>query len=181
MRAAASTSLRRATIGVIVLAVLMVGLAVIIRETGGPATPQGAPPQSAAPGSTGQSPTGPATPPCGTVAPADASGSPLPAPVLGEVTTVHKAACQHDFSTLASQFDAGPHGQSIAELRERDGAELAILAQTLETPARADQGGWVYCHPHGAVAIFARGTNTHPGTWSFFSVAGNDPGSSCSH
>ncbi|HEX5406845.1 MAG TPA: hypothetical protein VFX16_31610 [Pseudonocardiaceae bacterium] len=188
MVAASSKNLHRATVGVVVLAVLMIGLAVVIREATGSTAPHGGPAPS---GSTVQAPIGatsatPAAPLCGTVLPTDSTGAPVPAPVLDEVVAVHAAACRHDFSALTSEldgtFDGGrSSGAVMSELRDRNGAELVILAQTLETSAQADQGGWVYCHPHGAVAIFSRGTTTHPATWSLFSVTGDNPGTYCVH
>ncbi|MFG1646948.1 hypothetical protein ACGFMK_42285 [Amycolatopsis sp. NPDC049252] len=114
------------------------------------------------------------TPTCGPVTTVDQAGRPVDVDTLGLVRVVHEAACQHDYETLAELMDH-PFGtrtadEAIAELRANDGAPLTILAQTLETAAIADQGGLSYCHPHGAIAIFARGTSEHQWKFTDFSL-----------
>ncbi|MET8847931.1 hypothetical protein [Amycolatopsis sp. NPDC004625] len=121
----------------------------------------------------------PAAPACGTVTTADLTGQPLDEGQLGPVRAVHDAACHRDYAALARLMD-DPFGTrspdaALAELRANDGAPLTILAQTLEVAALADQGGLTYCHPHGAIAVFARGTPDHQGKLTDFTLTGTNP------
>jgi hypothetical protein len=122
------------------------------------------------------------TPACGPVMTVDQTGQPIAVDTLGLVRVVHEAACHHDYDTLAELMDH-PFGtrtadEAIAELRTNDGAPLTILAQTLEAAAIADQGGLIFCHPHGAIAIFARGTSEHQWKFTDFSLAPDSPAAS---
>jgi hypothetical protein len=122
------------------------------------------------------------TPTCGAVTAVDRTGRPVEVETLGLVRVVHEAACRHDYETLADLMDL-PFGtrtadQAIAELRANDGAPLTILTQTLETAAIADQGGLIYCHPHGAIAIFARGTSEHQWKFTDFSLTSDSSAAS---
>jgi hypothetical protein len=121
-------------------------------------------------------------PTCGPVTAVDRTGRPVEVETLGLVRVVHEAACQHDYETLADLMDH-PFGtrtadEAIAELRANDGAPLTILAQTLEAAAVADQGGLIYCHPHGAIAIFARGTSEHQWKFTDFSLTADSAAAS---
>ncbi|WP_146060440.1 hypothetical protein [Amycolatopsis sp. CA-128772] len=121
----------------------------------------------------------PAAPACGPVTTADSTGRPLDERLLTPVRAAHDAACHRDYAALARLMDR-PFGTrspdaALAELRENDGAPLTILAQTLEVPALADQGGLTYCHPHGAIAVFARGTPDHQGKLTDFTLTGDNP------
>jgi hypothetical protein len=130
-----------------------------------------------------QSPVPPqVTPACGPVTAVDQTGRLVDDETLGLVRVVHEAACQHDYETLAELMDH-PFGtrtadEAVAELRANDGAPLTILAQTLEAAAIADQGGLIYCHPHGAIAIFARGTSEHQWKFTDFSLTPDSPAAS---
>ncbi|MEV7094238.1 hypothetical protein AB0M80_15535 [Amycolatopsis sp. NPDC051045] len=122
------------------------------------------------------------TPTCGPVTAVDRTGRPLEVETLGLVRVVHEAACHHDYETLADLMDH-PFGtrtadEAIAELRANDGASLTILTQTLEAAAIAGQGGLIYCHPHGAIAIFARGTSEHQWKFTDFSLTADSPAAS---
>jgi hypothetical protein len=114
---------------------------------------------------------------CGEVATTDAYGNPLPA-IEPLVRGIHDAACRRDFPALlpfmADSFGyAGYPKQDVVAEWERQGSDgllLQTLAETLEMRAVGDQGGWYFCHPGGAVAVFARGTYDRPGMWSDFDL-----------
>ncbi|MDQ2585810.1 hypothetical protein CKY47_17815 [Saccharothrix yanglingensis] len=105
-------------------------------------------------------------------------GATLPAGYADMIRAVHDAACRRDHDGLVpfmtDPFDAA--GRSPAEVvaawREAypDGTDLAVLAATLETLPRSDQGGVVFCQPSGAIVAFARGTHDRPGGLSEFSI-----------
>jgi hypothetical protein len=99
--------------------------------------------------------------------------------LLGPVRAVHEAACHRDYAALArlmdDPFGTRSPGAALAELRADDGAPLTILAQTLEGTAIVDQGGLTYCHPHGAIAVFARGIPGHQGKLTDFTLTGSNP------
>jgi hypothetical protein len=121
----------------------------------------------------------PAAPACGPVTTAGLDGHPLGEQLLAPVRAVHEAACHRDYAALARLMD-NPFGTrsadaALAELRANDGAPLTILAQTLEATAIADQGGLTYCHPHGAIAVFARGTPDHQGKLTDFTLTADNP------
>lgn len=122
------------------------------------------------------------TPACGPVTTVDRTGRPVDVDTLGLVRVVHEAACHQDYETLAELMDhpfgTRTAGEAVAELRANGGAPLTILAQTLEAAAIADQGGLIYCHPHGAIAIFARGTSEHQWKFTDFSLTPDGPAAS---
>lgn len=157
---------RRALAWSITAAVLILALAVAIRVHRESEQPQA-------------SPTGPVKPQCATVKTTDSTGASLVDSFLTKVTTVHEAACRRDYDGLLammeSPFGTRPPSEALDELRADDGAPLIVLAQTLETAPISGQGGLIYCHPHGAVAIFARGTLDRPGRWTSFTRTGNSP------
>lgn len=133
--------------------------------------------QSAAPTTTSTAAPSPLTPPCGAVTTTDDQNIAIPDAVLTQVTAVHDAACRRDYDQLLTMMDT-PFGdrqpaEALVELRANDGAPLTILTQTLEVNPIIGQGGLVYCHPHGAVAVFARGTLSRPGMWTDFSLVSN--------
>jgi hypothetical protein len=149
----------------LLLLLLLVGTTWLLTRGTEPAPPAALPP--------------PAAPACGPVTTTDLTGHPLSEGFLGPVRAVHDAACHRDYAALAGLMD-DPFGTrsaeaALAELRANDGAPLTILAQTLESAAIADQGGLTYCHPHGAIAVFARGTPDHQGKLTDFSLTGNNP------
>ncbi|MEV4053488.1 hypothetical protein AB0J55_20040 [Amycolatopsis sp. NPDC049688] len=116
---------------------------------------------------------------CGAITMTDRTGHALDEQLLAPVAAVHHAACQGDYEALAEWMD-NPFGTrsadaALAELRANDGAPLTILAQTLEATAIADQGGLTYCHPHGAIAVFARGTPDHQGKLTDFTLTADNP------
>jgi hypothetical protein len=99
--------------------------------------------------------------------------------LLDPVRAVHDAACHRDYSGVSRLMDR-PFGsrspeEALTELQADNGAALTILAQTLEVTAIADQGGLVYCHPDGAIAIFARGTSVHQSKLVNFALTGDTP------
>ena len=98
---------------------------------------------------------------------------------LAVVAAVHDAACRRDYDGLLAAMEV-PFGtrspaEALGELRTDDGVPLVVLAQTLETAPISGQGGLIYCHPHGAIAIFARGTLDRPGRWTSFTLTGDSP------
>ncbi|MET9225813.1 hypothetical protein [Lentzea sp. NPDC003310] len=109
----------------------------------------------------------------------DSAGSPLGDNAFVTVSAVHEMACRHDYDGLLDMME-NPFGdkapsEALRELRADGGAPLAALAQTLETAPISDQGGLIYCHPRGATAAFARGTQDRPGRWSHFTLTGASP------
>jgi hypothetical protein len=121
----------------------------------------------------------PAAPACGPLTTTDLDGHPLADGFLAPARAVHDAACHRDYAALGRLMD-NPFGtrspaEALTELRANDGAPLTVLAQTLESTAVADQGGLTYCHPHGAIAVFARGTPDHQGKLTDFTLTGDNP------
>jgi hypothetical protein len=153
-----------------VTAIVIILVAIAIRLYHESDTPQAAPP--------GNPPPPPATTPsCSTAKTTDRTGQPIPESMLAQVTAVHDAACRRDYDSLLQlmddPFSTGKPSNALDALRVNYGAPLTIIAQTLETPAISDQGGLVYCHPNGAVVVFARGTLSHPGKWTAFALTGD--------
>jgi hypothetical protein len=153
---------------------------------------QGAPPTSGEPRSeVGNSTTTPISTveeipafECGEAVTTDAYGNPLGAlePLVGGI---HDAACRHDYTGLLpymeSSFNSTSKEEAVAEWEreDHDGHILQVVAETFETPPVGDQGGQYFCHPDGAVAVFARGTITRPGLWSAFDLAGQERPVAC--
>ncbi|MDQ7807577.1 hypothetical protein Q5425_27900 [Amycolatopsis sp. A133] len=118
-------------------------------------------------------------PACGSVATTDVAGNAVNDALLTPVRSVHDAACRRDYSGVSRLMDR-PFGSrtpeaAVAELQADNGASLTILTQTLEVAAIADQGGLIYCHPHGAIAIFARETSEHQSKLTDFAITGDSP------
>jgi hypothetical protein len=121
---------------------------------------------------------------CGEIATTSAHGYPL-----GEleplVRGIHDAACRGDYAGLLpfmeTTFNSTPREEAVAEWEREDSDRriLQTLAETLEVPPVGDQGGQYFCHPDGAVAVFPRGTITHPGMWSMFDLVGQDRPAAC--
>ncbi|EOD64900.1 hypothetical protein H480_29496 [Amycolatopsis vancoresmycina DSM 44592] len=111
---------------------------------------------------------------CGAIRMVDRTGRPIAEQLVVPVAAVHDAACHRDYEAL-SEWMENPSGTRMAELRANDGAPLTILAQTLEGAAITDQGGLTYCHPHGAIAVFSRGTPAHQGQLTVFTLTGDNP------
>jgi hypothetical protein len=113
---------------------------------------------------------------CGTAVTTDVGGEPIGVAEL--VRGIHDAACRGVYSELLPFMDDSFGGFPKAEVvdgwmtQDPDGDMLATLAQSLETPALADQGGNYYCHPNGAVVVFSRGTYDRPGGWGDFDPSG---------
>ncbi len=94
------------------------------------------------------------------------------------VAAVHDAACRKDYAALrrpmSAEFSFNGYLYPAEELIARWHAEdpesmnLDVLARTLESPVRVDQGGQTFCSTSGAVAVFSRGTTTQPPEWSMF-------------
>lgn len=126
----------------------------------------------------GTSASGPPLMKCGEVATTDAFGNLLGA-LEPLVRGIHDAACHRDYSGLLpymeDSFGGFPKEDVVAgwQRQDTDSALLRTLAETLETQAFADQGGQYFCHPSGAVTVFARGTIDRPGKWSDFDPTGH--------
>jgi hypothetical protein len=124
----------------------------------------------------------PASRACQAVSDTDSSGQPLPTFYLDQVQAVHDAACRRDFDALAQQMDTPFQGRTPAELAAQwrqagpGDPRIDALTTTLEGKGMLTQGGLVFCHTNGGVAIFGRGTNDRPGKWTDFYVS---PGAAC--
>lgn len=98
------------------------------------------------------------------------------------VVALHDAACRGAFEDLLPNM-SDPFGAPLvpkeeaidAWTAESPGSDpLALLAETLETPVRGYQGGQYFCHPAGAVAMFARPIGDQPTLLSDFDPTGQD-------
>jgi hypothetical protein len=96
------------------------------------------------------------------------------------VVALHDAACRGDYEALLPHM-SDPFGSPLLPkeaaigvwpARIPDGDPLAVLAETLETPVHGDQGGQFFCHPDGAIAVFARPIGEQPQLLSDFDPTG---------
>jgi hypothetical protein len=76
---------------------------------------------------------------------------------------------------MEDPFGGLPRKDVVAgwKLHDADGTVLQALAETLENQPVADQGGYTFCSPGGAVLIIGRAVLEHPGVWSGFDPTGN--------
>lgn len=116
-------------------------------------------------------------PACGTVAADDATGAPLAAAWRDLVIEIHDAACRGELSSVESYMGELYEGDRGDVLGANGGGPLTVLAETLEQPGDVSQGGLIYCHPHGASAIFARDVAGVDAGWTAFWL--NDPHDLC--
>jgi hypothetical protein len=99
------------------------------------------------------------------------------------IAALHDAACRGDFDALLSHM-SDPFGSQQVPKEEAvsvwtaelpGGDPLGLLAETLETPVHGDQGGQFFCHPKGAVAVFARPLNDQPSLLTDFDPSPGSP------
>jgi hypothetical protein len=166
---------RRALTWSVTAAVLILAIAVAVRvHRGSGQPPESLPAPVPAPGITTL-----VRPQCAAIKTTDATGASLRDSAVALVATAHDAACRRDYdgllAVMETPFGTRSPAEALGELRADDGAPLVVLAQTLETAPISDQGGLIYCHPHGAIAIFARGTLDRPGRFTSFTLTGDSP------